>query len=153
MADLPVSDSRGSDEAADDGDAACLGGNLLDGLAIARDKRWPLDQIARRISAHRQLGKQNQSRAAGLRAPGKLDDLCRVAGEISDRGIDLAERNLHMFSVKQESRLRLSGFGLRLSKASAGGWFGYDPDKKNRGDQPKISGISRLQLRYSVALI
>ena len=93
-------------------------GNLLDGFAIARDERWPLDQIAGRISAHRQLGKQNQSRAARLRAAGVVDDLGGVAGEVSDRGVDLAERNLHICSVKHERGLRLSGFGFGCSNVS-----------------------------------
>ena len=112
--------------------------DLLDGLAIARDEGGPLDQIARRIAAHRQFGKQDQPGAARLRAPGKLDDLGGVAGEISDRGVDLAERNLHIFSVKQEGGLRLSGFGLRLVGR------GSRP-KKIQIDLGKISGISELR--------
>jgi hypothetical protein len=38
-----------------------------------------------------------------MRAPGKLDHLGGVAGEISDGGVDLAERDLHLFSVKPRS--------------------------------------------------
>ncbi len=87
-------------------------GNLLDGFAIARDEGWTLHQIAGRVAAHRQLGKQDQPGAARLRAAGEFDDLGRVAGEISDRGVDLPERNLHKFSVKQDGGLRLSGIGL-----------------------------------------
>ena len=58
-----------------------------------------------------------------------------VAGEISDCGIDLAERNLHIFSVKQER-----GFGLPASA-----WTGRDLNQeKTRIDLAKISGINEL---------
>ena len=56
-----------------------------------------------------------------MRAPGIVDDLSGVAGEISDRGVDLAERNLHRISVKQERGLRLLGPSM-----------GSDPDQKKR---------------------
>ena len=49
-----------------------------------------------------------------MRAPGIVDVLSGVAREVSDCGIDLAERNLHMFSVKQDSWLRPSGDRLRV---------------------------------------
>ena len=90
----------GSDQTADDGDALSLGGNLFDSLAIARDEGWALDKIAGRVSANRQLGKKDKSGAAGLRAAGIVDDLIPIAGEISDRGVDLPEGDLHLFSVK-----------------------------------------------------
>ena len=51
---------------------------------------------------------------------GVLDDLIVIAGEISDRGVDLAERNLHLFSVKLKSA---SGVWLPASGGSA-----CDPD-------------------------
>jgi hypothetical protein len=43
-----------------------------------------------------------------LRTAGIVDVLGGVAREISDCGIDLAERNLHILSVKQGVQLRLS---------------------------------------------
>src|ERR1700730_15781086 len=100
---------RGSYQTTDNGDAAGLRGDLLGSLAIARDEGRAFDQIAGRVAADRQLGKQDQSGADRLRATGVVDDLGGVAGEISDRGIDLAERNLHIFSVKQEVGGRRSG--------------------------------------------
>jgi hypothetical protein len=45
-----------------------------------------------------------------LCAPGNLDDLGSIAGEISDGGVDLAERNLHVFSVKpRRAEAKLQG--------------------------------------------
>ena len=85
-----------SHHAADHGDALRLRGNLLDGVAVARDERRPLDQIARRIAADGEFRKQNQARAGVARLQGKLDDLGGVAGEIPHGGVDLAQGNLHI---------------------------------------------------------
>src|SRR5882724_5352257 len=40
-----------SDKPADHRNSLRFGGNLLDALAVARNKRWTLDEVARRISA------------------------------------------------------------------------------------------------------
>ncbi len=69
-------------------------------LAIARNKGRTLNQISWRISADRQFRKKNQPCSRGLRALGKFDVLGCIAGEISDGGVDLAEGDLHTFSVK-----------------------------------------------------
>lgn len=91
---------RGSDEAADYGDAAGFSGDAVDSFAIVLDKRGALNQIARRVSTDGKFGEQNQSRASGLGATGEINNFGRVAGEISDGRIDLAESNLHSSSVK-----------------------------------------------------
>ena len=78
-----------------------FGSDALDRFAIAGDERRPLDQIAGWVSADRQFRKKNQSGAGALGALREIDDLGGVAGEVSDRGIDLAQRNLHFSSVKR----------------------------------------------------
>ena len=88
------------DQAANHGDAAGLGGDALRGLAIAGHKRRPLHQIAWRIAADGQFRKQNQAGAGGSRPAREVDHLGGVAGEISNRGIDLSQRDLHSSSVK-----------------------------------------------------
>ena len=88
------------DQAADHGDATSLGGDALRGLAIAGHKRRTLHQIAWRVAADRELGKQNQAGAGRSRPAREVDDPGGVAGEISNRGIDLSQRDLHSSSVK-----------------------------------------------------
>ena len=48
-----------------------------------------------------------------MRAPGIVDVLGGVAGKISDGGVDLAERDLHLFSVKQDGGFGFPSCGLR----------------------------------------
>ncbi len=95
-----MSASGGSHQAADHGDALRFRRDALDRLSVPRDERRTVHQVARRITADRQFGKQNESGPGGSRALREFDDLGGVAGEISDGRIDLAERNLHAFSVK-----------------------------------------------------
>src|SRR5437870_9704691 len=52
-----------------------------------------LDQIAWRVAANRKLGKQNQASPGSLSLMGEVNDLGCVAGEVSDRGIDLSQRD------------------------------------------------------------
>ena len=85
---------------ADHGNSLRLGGDPLDGRAIARHKRRPLDQIARRVTADGELREQNQASASTPRLQRKLDDLGSVPREIPDGGVDLAQSNLHTHSVK-----------------------------------------------------
>ncbi len=92
---------RRRDQSADHGNSVGFGGNAFHRLAIACDERWSLDEIPGRIATNGQLGKQNETGAGGSGAPGKIDDLRSVAGEISDGGIDLAQRDLHPSSVKR----------------------------------------------------
>ena len=63
-----------------------------------------LDQIAGRISANGELGKQDQSGSGGLRAMRERDDLRSVAGKIPNCRVDLPQGNLHVNSVKAEPK-------------------------------------------------
>src|SRR5205807_1628526 len=69
-----------------------------------RDERRALDQIAWRVAANRKLGKQNQASPGSLSLMGEVNDLGCVAGEVSDRGIDLSQRYLHSSSVKRREQ-------------------------------------------------
>ena len=91
----------GRDQAADHGDPWRFGGNALRRFRdcarrtrVARpdraaDSRKPTVPETRIKSGTGRLG-----------APREINDLGGVAGEISDGGIDLAQRNLHTSSVK-----------------------------------------------------
>src|SRR5206468_13015840 len=68
------------------------------------DERRALDQIAWRVAANRKLGKQNQASPGSLSLMGEVNDLGCVAGEVSDRGIDLSQRYLHSSSVKRREQ-------------------------------------------------
>src|ERR1700722_18212630 len=93
-----------SNDSADHGDSGGCNGNPLDRLAIALHKGGSLHEIARRVTANRQLGEQDQTGSCGLGTVGIINDLRRVAGEVSNGRINLAERNLHSSSVKPWSR-------------------------------------------------
>src|SRR2546427_12713114 len=69
-----------------------------------RDERRALDQIAWRVAANRKLGKQNQASPGSLSLMREVNDFACVAGEVSDRGIDLAQRYLHSSSVKRREQ-------------------------------------------------
>ena len=99
----------GSHEPADDRDSTRLGGNAFRRLTIARHKRRPLHQIARRITADGKFGKQDQAGASSPRPARKVDYLGSVAGEISNGRIDLSQRDLHTSSVKRECAGAKSG--------------------------------------------
>src|ERR1039457_1309774 len=54
----------------------------------------------RGIAANAQLGKEDEIGAGTFRPSCVVDDFCRIAREIADGGVDLAERNPHLNSVK-----------------------------------------------------
>jgi len=87
---------------ADHVNALRLAGNCLCRIPIALHKPWPLDQIARWIAADGELGKHDELGAGAARAPGEVDDLGRISREIPDSGVDLAERNPHVSSVRAQ---------------------------------------------------
>src|SRR5215510_7151390 len=96
----------GGYQSADHSNAVRIGGDALHSFPIFRNEGGPLHKIARRITAHRQFGKQNQPGASRLSAAREVDNLPDIAGEVSYRGIDLAERNFH--------RLSLTGWSLAV---------------------------------------
>jgi hypothetical protein len=51
-------------------------------------------------------------RARVLRPPGIINDFAGVAGEISDGRVDLGQRDLHLFSVKEKGRMVEGGHFL-----------------------------------------
>ena len=79
----------------DHADAADLGGHvgqraLAGGAEIITQK-----QILRRISAQGEFRGEEKIGAARFGAVGMVEDFSRVAGEISDRTVDLANRDAH----------------------------------------------------------
>src|ERR1041385_798517 len=91
--------------ATDHRNPAGLRSDVLDGFAIVFHERTALDQITRRISADRKLWKQNEARASCLGPLGEINNLGGVAGEISARGINLPQRDLHPSSLRQNQRV------------------------------------------------
>jgi hypothetical protein len=91
----------GSDVSGDHGDvvASSGSGDLAKSLTAACDKRGFFQQIGGRIPANRQLRKQHKVRSTLSGTAGEVDDFCGVAAEIADGGIDLSERDLHIFSL------------------------------------------------------
>ena len=92
----------GGDEAADDGDAGefrC--GDALDGGAIAIEEPGALDEVAGRVAADGEFGEEDQVWRR-RRAPARANRMIFVSitGKISDCGVDLAESNLHSFSLE-----------------------------------------------------
>src|SRR5205823_2105827 len=94
----------GSDKTTDDCNATSFDRDSFCGFAIMGDERRALDQIAWRVAANRKLGKQNQASPGSLSLMGEVNDLGCVAGEVSDRGIDLSQRYLHSSSVKRREQ-------------------------------------------------
>src|SRR5580704_10720109 len=94
---------------ANDGDAAGFARNMLQTLAIVLNERGALHQVAGWITAYREFGKKNHSRARSLGVTRKFDDFRCIAREITHRGIDLPQRNLHSSSVKAGGARAKSG--------------------------------------------
>ena len=59
------------------------------------DEPIVLQQVHRRVSAEAQLGEHHQGAPGRPRPLGKGDDICAVALEIADRGVDLPAGDLH----------------------------------------------------------
>ena len=78
-----------------------FGGELLQHLAGAGDKGRDLDEIARRVSADRKFGKDDQVSSTQTGVKRELAELGGVAGKVSDSGVDLSECDLHRNSVKR----------------------------------------------------
>jgi hypothetical protein len=79
-------------------------------------------QVARWIAAHREFGKKNQTGGVGLCATSKVYHLRRIAAEITDRGINLAQRNLHTSSVKRRCSVAKSQQDHCISGVSGFRW-------------------------------
>ncbi len=109
-------------DATNDGDTASFLRDVLQAFLITGDERWPLDQIARRISANRELGKKNEPGASGLSLTGKIDNLGGVTGKITDRSIDLPEGNLHNLSVEPIAKACQSAGREVIARSYCGTW-------------------------------
>jgi hypothetical protein len=92
----------GSHQPANDRNAPSFGSNVLSSLAVMNYKRSAFHQIARWVSADRELREENQSGARRLCLVRVLNDLRRVSGEVAHGWIDLAQRDLHTFSLMAE---------------------------------------------------
>src|SRR5207247_6813898 len=86
-----------------------FGSDVLSSFAIVHYKRRALNEVSRRIAADGKLGKQDEPGPLGFRPLREVDDFCGVAGEVSDRRINLAQRDLHCSSVKGRAFLAKSG--------------------------------------------
>ena len=95
-----------------------LPADISDGRASSRHAlRRSLDQITRRIIAHCQFRKQDKSCPTSLRAVGVFHHLRSIAREISNRRIDLSQRDLHASSLKRSiGRSQIPGTSFWKSK-------------------------------------
>ena len=104
-----------SHQAADNRDPPRFLRNGFGSFAIAFYEPWALDQVARRIAAHRQLGEKDEVDAAAPGAPRIFDYFCGIARKIPDDGIDLTQCDPHVTSVKAHPCARqINATGLCL---------------------------------------
>src|SRR5438477_10043629 len=74
-----------------------------------------------RVAANGKLRKQNQASPGSLSLMREVNDFACVAGEVSDRGIDLAQRYLHSSSVKRrEQHAKSSWRSAGICRVSCG---------------------------------
>src|SRR5215471_14607771 len=73
--------------------------NLLRDLLVFGDECRFLHQVARRITAHGELGEKDHLRARSLGRHSMIYDFSGITSEITDGGIDLTQGNLHTFSL------------------------------------------------------
>ncbi len=79
---------------ADDGrDALDLGGDVSKRLLVVENEGASQQQVFRRVARQGQLRKGNEVGAEVASAAGVLDDLRGVALEVTDRRVDLRERD------------------------------------------------------------
>ena len=64
-------------------------------FAIALEKGGTFEQVLRKIATDGEFGKDGQISAAAGRFLGHLEDAGRIAGEVADGGVELAEGDLH----------------------------------------------------------
>jgi len=74
-------------------------GELAQHRVVPREERRTDEQVLGRVAADREFGKYGELRAELLRLARRRDDARRVARKVADRGVDLAERDLHRFSA------------------------------------------------------
>ncbi len=68
---------------------------LVHGRAAARQEAGLLKKVGGRIAADGELGKDRKARALFRRAAAGGNDLLEVSGKITNRGVDLGQRDLH----------------------------------------------------------
>jgi hypothetical protein len=71
-------------------------------LLRAQNKRLFFQQIGRRIAAHRKLREDHKIGTQSSGTLRKLNNLPRIPGEVSNRGIDLGKRDLHPTSLSSD---------------------------------------------------
>src|SRR5205823_437790 len=88
----------------DNGDAGRLLGYAFQCFCVLCDERWFFHQVTWRVSADRQFGKENEIGSQRLGSMAVFNDLRGISAEISHRGIDLAESDLHFLKCKTLGR-------------------------------------------------
>ena len=66
---------------------------MISGVIAGIDEGRPQEQIFGGVAADRQLGRDQKACAAGVRGARRLDDPARIAGNVSDRRIELRDRD------------------------------------------------------------
>ena len=79
--------------------AVARSGNFRGRLGASRHEGWFVEEIRRRITTNRQLRKHDDVRLGRACLPGKIDDFLCIPLEISYRGVDLGESDLHLSSL------------------------------------------------------
>src|SRR6185437_1577637 len=75
--------------------------DLVHHLLVALNEGRFFQQVARRIAAHREFGKQNHLRAQRKGMARRVNDLFGITGEITNCWVDLPESNLHSSSLNR----------------------------------------------------
>src|SRR3954447_16762221 len=81
------------DEADDGGATARAGGDLVECRAVRPDEPGLQQEILRRVARDGQLGKDGDVTTSGFRLSIPGEDAIGVAVEITDDGVELAQRN------------------------------------------------------------
>ena len=88
------------------GSSARGGSQLADRGTAAGEEAGFFKEVGGGIAADGELGEDGEARAQIRGAAAHGDDLLKISGEISDRGIDLGERDLHKPSVNGRTGAR-----------------------------------------------
>ena len=97
---------RGQGDPGDDsgGQIGGCSGQFFHGLAAAGEEAWLFKEVGGRIAADGEFGENGEASALICSAAAGRNDLFQIAGEIPDRGVDLGERDLHIFSLIQPDK-------------------------------------------------
>ncbi len=77
------------------GEVRGVGGELLDSMLGVREEAGLFDQVAGRVAGDGEFGKDDEVGAARGGVAGEAGHEGAVAGQVADRGVDLAQGDAH----------------------------------------------------------